>query len=69
MHTRRQSDKSGPARVVFLLEELNLGVPGIRALGLVSALDQKLHSDLWLLRSGTVWLPWPKLGESGGPAG
>ncbi len=55
---RRQSDKSGPARVVFLLEELNFGGTQRQTLELARRLDrEKFRSDIWLLRSGTGLAP------------
>ena len=55
---RRQSDKSSPARVVFLLEELNFGGTQRQTLELARRLDrEKFRSDIWLLRSGTGLAP------------
>ena len=57
-HSRRQSDKSSPARVVFLLEELNFGGTQRQTLELARRLDrEKFHSDIWLLRSGIGLAP------------
>ena len=51
---RRQSGKSNPAIVVFLLEELNFGGTQRQTLELARRLDrEKFHSEIWLLRSGT----------------
>jgi glycosyltransferase involved in cell wall biosynthesis len=56
--SRRQTFPSRPARVVFLLEELNFGGTQRQTLELARRLDRgKFESEIWLLRSGTNLSP------------
>ena len=55
---RQQPGKPSPARVVFLLEELNFGGTQRQTLELARRLDrEKFRSEIWLLRAGEGLAP------------